>query len=363
MVMGMKRCRLRALRSFVVVVAFVAGSAEGAQGPVDPRYEAVVADLVSTPEGLAFLEAYRAIRRDYLGSVASAQLLNEAIRGMVEGMGDPFVRYLDVDALAADLRAARDPNVVVAAAMGDVGYLRLTSFDSERSGERFAAELETLLALGIGGLVVDLRGNAGGLILGGLQVLDLFLSDIVLGYRETRFGQIPLGFANPRSVELPVAVLVDRDTASTAEIVAGALQSKGRARLYGEVTAGKGVGQSTIPLSNGGELRLVTFAWSLPDGRSIDGWGLTPDVPVRDGHVPVDAAELLAAAASAELDPVLAAALRDLRRLVGEVGNATLISAPPAPFDVDVDAADAADEVDEVDAADAGVAPQVDPEP
>lgn len=357
MVRGMKRCRLRALRSLVVVVALVAGSAGGAQGIVDPRYEAVLADLLSTPEGLAFLEAYRAIRRDYLGSIESAELLNEAIRGMVEGMDDPYVRYLDVDALAADLRAARDPNVVVAAAMGDVGYLRLTSFDSERSGERFAAELETLLALGIGSLVVDLRGNAGGLILGGLQVLDLFLSDIVLGYRETRFGQIPLGFTNSRSVGLPVAVLVDRDTASTAEIVAGALQSKGRARLYGEVTAGKGVGQSTIPLSNGGELRLVTFAWSLPDGRNIDGWGLTPDVPVRDGHVPADVAELLAAAATSELDPVLAAALRDLRRLVGGVGSGTLVSASPAPVAVDVGAADEPDE------ADAGVAPQVDTEP
>jgi C-terminal processing protease CtpA/Prc len=314
----MKRCRSLAMRWCLVAMATLACAVAFAQGPVDPRYESIVADLLSTPEGLAFLEAFRAIQRDYLGSVDTAALLDAAIRGLVVGVDDPYVRYLDADERAADLRSARDPNVVVAGALGDLGYLRLLSFDSERSGERFAAELDALLARGIRGLVVDLRGNGGGLVLGGLQVLDLFLSDVVLGYRETRFGQIPLGFANPRSVALPLAVLVDEGTASTAEIVAGALQVKGRARLYGAVTAGKGVGQSTLPLSNGGELRLVTFAWSLPDGRSIDGWGLTPDVPVPTGLAEGGSADLFAAVTEPELDPVLAAAVRDLRRLLGD---------------------------------------------
>jgi C-terminal processing protease CtpA/Prc len=314
----MKRCRKLAMRWSLVAMAALASSAGFAQGSVDPRYEAVVAQLLSTPEGLAFLEAFRAIQRDYLGSVDSAVILDAAIRGLADGVGDPYVRYFDADERAADLRAARDPNVVVSGSLGDLGYLRLVSFDSERSGERFSAELDALLERGIRGLVVDLRGNGGGLVLGGLQVLDLFLSDVVLGYRETRFGQIPLGFANPRSVALPIAVLVDGGTASTAEIVAGALQARGRARLYGAITAGKGVGQSTVPLSNGGELRLVTFAWSLPDGRNIDGWGLTPDVPVGAGVAEVVGVDLFAAITEPDLDPVLAAAVRDLRRLLGD---------------------------------------------
>jgi C-terminal processing protease CtpA/Prc len=289
---------------------------------LDPRYDLVIADLVATPEGLAFLEAYRAIRRDYRGDVAAEDLLEGAIRGMVDVLGDPYVRYLDAEEAIRDHRAARDPNVVDVALLGEIGYLGLGSFDSERAGERFALELDALLRHGIRGLVVDLRGNAGGLVLGGLQVLDLFLSDVVLGFRDTRFGPIPLGYANPRAVSLPVAVLVDRNTASTAEIVAGALQTRGRAMLYGEVTAGKGVGQTTVLLSHGGELRLVTFDWSLPDGRSIHGWGLTPDVPIREVPEFAASSDMAQVVAEPDRDPVLIAALRDLRRVVGrEVGE------------------------------------------
>ena len=330
----------RALAVGWFVVGLTAAPVASAQRTaVDPRYDLVVADLVATPEGLAFLDAFRSILRDYLGTVEAEDLLEGAIRGMVEALDDPYVRYLDPSEAALDRRAARDPDVVEVGMLGDLGYLGLASFDSERAGERIATELDTLLRLGIHGLVLDLRGNAGGLVLGGLQVLDLFLSDIVLGFRETRFGLIPLGYANPRAVTLPMAVLVDRDTASTAEIVAGALQTMARARLYGEVTAGKGVGQSTVPLSHGGELRVVTFAWSLPDGRSIDGWGLTPDVPVRDpGRALGGGTDLGLLVTEPERDPVLAAALRDLRRVAG-AERADEPAPPPAtpPSDPETD--------------------------
>lgn len=321
----MHRTILAACASLV----FWVGPGVGAQPIVDARYEAVVADLMATPDGLAFLEAFRAIRRDYLGVADAETLLDGALRGMVEALADPYVRYLDADELDDDRRTTRGPASIVALALGDLGYLRLESFDSERAGESFFAEIEILMQRGVRALVVDLRGNAGGLVLGGLQVLDVFLSEVVLGFRATRFGQVPLGYANPRAETLPLAVLIDRDTASTAEIVAGGLQTHGRARLYGEVSAGKGVGQSTVPLSHGGELRLVTFAWALPDGRSIDGWGLTPDVPLR-GQVPALAsADLARVVLEPELDPALATAIRDLRRVVGDDLGQTPVG-PPA---------------------------------
>jgi C-terminal processing protease CtpA/Prc len=309
---------LRTILAVCALLLFTLGGPVTAQPVVDVRYEGVVTDLMATPEGLAFLEAFRAIRRDYLGEANAGALLDGAIRGMVGVLADPYVRYLDVEQLAAERRTTRGPASIVALSLGDLGYLRLTSFDSERAGESFAAELEILMQRGVRALIVDLRGNSGGLVLGGLQVLDVFLSEVVLGYRATRFGQVPLGYANPRAVALPLAVLIDRDTASTAEIVAGALQTNGRARLYGEVSAGKGVGQSTVPLSHGGELRLVTFAWSLPDGRSIDGWGLTPDVPLRGQVAALAAGDLVRVVLEPELDPVLAMAVRDLRRVVGD---------------------------------------------
>jgi C-terminal processing protease CtpA/Prc len=323
----------RALAVGWFVVALTAASVASAQRTaVDPRYDLIVADLLATPEGLALLEAFRTLRRDYLGEVDDATLLEGALRGMVGALDDPYVRYLGPDEAAAERRAARDPDVFEVARLDGLGYLGLASFDSERAGERLATELQGLLDLGIDGLVLDLRGNAGGFVLGGLQVLDLFLSDIVLGFRETRFGLIPLGYANPRAAVLPLAVLVDRDTASTAEIVAGALQTTARARLYGEVTAGKGVGQSTVPLSHGGELRVVTFAWSLPDGRSIEGWGLTPDVPVRaQGRGPAVATDLALVVAEPDRDPVLAAALRDLGRVARQERAAEPPPSPPPP--------------------------------
>ena len=72
-----------------------------------------------------------------------------------------------------------------------------------------------------------------------------------------------------------------------------------------------------VPLSDGGELRLVTFAWSLPDGRSIEGWGLTPDVPIRWSG-PVPEMDLIDAVMNSARDPVLSAALAGLRRTLGD---------------------------------------------
>ncbi len=289
-----------------------------AQGPVEPGYEATVDALLADPAGRAFLEAYRALTRSYRGEVDTDALLGGAIRGLVDALDDPYVTYLDAEQVDLDAALRRDPNVIVTATLGDLGYLRVLSFDSERAGERFSTELDALVVRGVRGLVLDLRGNDGGFVLTGLQVLDRFLSDVVLGYRSTGQGALPLGFANPRSLNLPLAVLVDADTASTAEIVAGALQTYGRAQLFGDVTAGKGVGQSTVPLSNEGELRLVTFAWLLPDGRSIDRWGLTPDVPVATKREAATVADLTRVIVEPDVDPALATALRALRRALGE---------------------------------------------
>jgi C-terminal processing protease CtpA/Prc len=307
-----------ALARVLAIGTLLAGGAVGAaQGATPPRLEAAVGELLEEPAGQAFLEAYRAILREYRGDVDAERLLEGALRGLVAALDDPYVRYLNPEEVTEDALARRDPNVVLTGVVGDLGYLRVTSFDSERAGERFATELDGLLVRGVRALVLDLRGNAGGLVLPGLQVLDRFLADEVLGYRIGARTRLPLGFANPGSVGLPVAVLVDGATASTAEIVAGALQTYGRARLYGSVTAGKGVGQTSVALSDGGELRLVTFGWSLPDGRSIDGWGLTPDVPIR-GAGPVAAMDLVEAITDPERDPVLAAALAGLRRTLGD---------------------------------------------
>ena len=287
--------------------------------PTDPRYEAVLRELVATPAGRAFLETLLLIEREYLYATDTDALLRGATAGVIEALDDPYSRYIDPETAAAR-RAGETPEALVEKAMlGDIGYVRIRDFDGEHVGASVGGAVESHLAGGALGLVLDLRGNTGGSILQGLQVLDRFLADGVLGFRRVRGVSVPIAYANPRSVTKPLVVLVDGTTASTAEIVAGALQAYGRARLVGTVTAGKGIGQTSIELSDGAEVQLISFEWLLPGFRSIDGSGLRPDV---------DVAELVAAEDGEPRqvkslqdvadDPALRLALELLREVLGD---------------------------------------------
>ncbi len=285
----------------------------------DPRYEAVLRELVATPAGRAFLETLLLIEREYLYTTDTDTLLRGATAGLIEALDDPYSRYID-PATAAARRAGETPEALVEKAMlGDIGYVRIRDFDGEDVGASLGRAVEAHLAGGALGLVLDLRGNTGGSILQGLQVLDRFLADGVLGFRRVRGVSVPIAYANPRSVTKPLVVLVDGATASTAEIVAGALQAYGRARLVGTVTAGKGIGQSAIELSDGAEIQLISFEWLLPGFRSIDGSGLRPDVDVAQ-LIAADDGEPRHVKSLQDVsdDPTLRVALELLRDVLGD---------------------------------------------
>ena len=161
------------------------------------------------------------------------------------------------------------------------------------------------------GLVFDLRGNPGGLadMIRGVAG-HLFPEAVVLGRMRTRATEQPLVFhANPRrstpdgrSVEPfsgPVAILVDEMTASTSECFAGALQSLGRARIFGRQTMGQALPALTRRLPNGDALMYAIGDFETPSGASLEGAGVVPDRPV----------ELLPDALAAGRDPDLEAAL------------------------------------------------------
>ena len=287
--------------------------------PVDP-YEAALRELLETPAGLAFLDAFIAVQRDYLYGVDRDALLEGATAGLIESLGDPFSRYVGAEDAEAERQAAAASGVEIAR-VGDVGVIRIATFEGDVIGARFSTALDTLLTAGARGLVLDLRGNPGGSILQGLQVLDRFLTEGELGYRRVRGVSVPIAYANPRAISHPLVVLVDAETASTAEIVAGTLQAYGRGRIIGATTAGKGVGQTTIRLSDGAELRLVSFEWLLPGLRSIDAVGVTPDLlvsvepadPVTDGSP-----RPLVSVAEEGGDPALRLAVDALRGLLSD---------------------------------------------
>jgi len=155
---------------------------------------------------------------------------------------------------------------------GDVGYVPLLTV-RETSATEVRAAVDSLRAEGMTGLVLDLRGNPGGLLDQGIAVTDLFLEP-GQGIVETR-GRAAnqnevYGATRPDRYEgLPVVVLIDASSASASEIIAGALQDYDRAVLVGETTYGKGSVQSLFRLTGGDVLRLTTARWYTPMGRSI----------------------------------------------------------------------------------------------
>jgi carboxyl-terminal processing protease len=154
-----------------------------------------------------------------------------------------------------------------------VGYVALTIF-SEASVPQLRRAIDSLRAVGMNALIFDLRGDPGGLLSQGVGVADLFLDpgQRIVSMRGRAAGS-SLTYADrfPQPwPQMPVAVLVDSNTASAAEIVAGALQDHDRALLVGNTTYGKGSAQNVFPLRNGGALKLTTALWYTPTGRSIN---------------------------------------------------------------------------------------------
>lgn len=155
---------------------------------------------------------------------------------------------------------------------GGVGYVDVNTFRDSTTAELTRA-VDSLRTVGARGLVVDLRGNPGGLLQQGVEVADLFLDEgqKILDVKgrtasssATFTDQLPQRWSG-----MPVVVLVDDGTASAAEIVAGALQDHDRAVLVGRTTFGKGSAQSLFPLAGGGALKLTTARWYTPAGRAI----------------------------------------------------------------------------------------------
>ncbi len=168
----------------------------------------------------------------------------------------------------------------------NVGYVRLTTFANERVFDQLDAALAEMENEQVGSLILDLRNNGGGLLDQGIRVADEFLTEGDIVFQRAQGVTQRLAEADADGYTLPMVVLVNQNSASASEIVAGALQDNGRARIVGEKTFGKGVGQSVISLSNGGQLVYKSFEWLTPKRQSINEKGITPDVEVDDALVP-----------------------------------------------------------------------------
>lgn len=196
---------------------------------------------------------------------------------------------------------------------GEIAYVRLYTFN-ENAGALVKQAVEDAQRRGAEGLILDLRGNTGGLLREAVKVSSLFLEDAVVLLERFKNGDEEVYHTEGDAIatELPMVILVDESSASASEIVAGALQDAGRATLVGVTTFGKGSVQLPQTLADGSILRVTIARWYTPEGRTIDGTGLTPDM-----EVPLDVE-----ASTSDEDPQLARALAEVQaRLVPEKGE------------------------------------------
>jgi carboxyl-terminal processing protease len=162
-----------------------------------------------------------------------------------------------------------------------VGYARIALF-SDRTAAELQDALDELRGQGMTSLVLDLRGNGGGLLGAAIDVSSEFLDGGVVLYQVSRDAdeRVETAKRGGTFVEGSLVVLVDGGTASASEIVAGALQDRGRATLVGQKTYGKGSVQSVFDLSDGSSVHITSAEWLTPDRHQITGQGLAPDVEV-----------------------------------------------------------------------------------
>jgi carboxyl-terminal processing protease len=206
-----------------------------------------------------------------------------------------------------------------------IAYVQITTFGDKTSSELQTA-LETVMAQKPKGLILDLRNNGGGYLQTAVEVASQFLpKDQIVLYEQYGNGQkdsySTLG--GGIATDIPMVVLINEGSASASEIVAGALQDLGRAKLVGVVSYGKGSVQTWTPLSNNqGAVRITIAKWLTPSGRTIHKLGLTPDVYVSMTEEDYNN----------KLDPQLDAAVQTLMSLLaGTPIPTSMPTVTPAP--------------------------------
>ena len=190
---------------------------------------------------------------------------------------------------------------------GNVGYLSIYQFTGD-DVEGVKEAISAFQQADVSALVVDVRSNPGGLLTDVVDICDMLLPEGLIVYTEDRSGAREEFYADGEYWDVPMAVLVNGDSASASEIFAAAVQDTGRGIVVGEVTYGKGVVQTLHAFPEGDGMQLTTATYYTPSGASIHGQGVTPDIEVA---LAADASVIYHAPDAAS-DAQLAAALEAL---------------------------------------------------
>lgn len=191
-----------------------------------------------------------------------------------------IIRENETDYLEFTLtrRRVEAPTVELTMLEGGVAHITITEFD-EVSIDQFADALATARGNGMQGMIMDLRDNPGGSLNAVVEMARMILPEGMIVYTEDKAGErVEYTCDGKRELEVPLVVLINMNSASASEIMAGAVKDYGIGTLVGTTSFGKGIVQQIIPFRDGSAVKLTISAYYTPAGNNIHGLGIEPDV-------------------------------------------------------------------------------------
>jgi len=187
--------------------------------------------------------------------------------------GESDYLYIDVER-----RKVESPTVEHEMLEDGMAYIQITEFDSV-TVDQFADALATVKESDMEGLIIDLRANPGGSLDAVVDIAEMLLPEGLIVYTEDKHGnRQEYACDGTREFKYPLVLLVDGNSASASEILAGAVQDYGIGTLVGTTTFGKGIVQQVVNLSDGSAVKITVSSYYTPSGKNIQGTGIEPDV-------------------------------------------------------------------------------------
>ncbi len=221
------------------------------------------------------------------GTAYDADNMEDAVKLIKEGKeGEKITLTVERDGKEIDIEVERKKievkHVTFNVLEGNIGYIQISSFEGNCVDE-FKEAYDNLKGEDVTSLVIDVRDNGGGVVDHAIDIADLLLDKDVTIFKLTDKdgNEEAIKTSKTKKIAMPVVLLINENSASASEILAGALQDNGRATLVGTQTYGKGVMQTLHKLSDGAGIKLTTNEYCTPNGNKINGQGIFPDEKVQ----------------------------------------------------------------------------------